>query len=275
MLAASAAAVTALTAAVEKWVSIGKDEAGKLDKRQATPASSHSSFHMPGYMWWIIGASLVVAALSFAWNMLTQIRREEAERKAVLAEAEQQRKVNEEQIKKLREVTALATLLDLNQQQIDEYHRIATDQADRSFRSSQRAMTMGLVVLVACFGAGLWVPSSEARIFLGAIAAVGAALSGFINRTYIAMYGQTLAQLNRYFDQPVLTSFYLTAERLSERPPEGADVEMRREIIRQVLAASARVNGQEPAPALAPGGRRRRKSAAVRPPAPAPAEPEV
>lgn len=35
------------------------------------------------------------------------------------------------------------------------------------------------------------------------------------------MYGQTLSQLNRYFEQPVLTGYYLTAERLCPKPGRG------------------------------------------------------
>jgi hypothetical protein len=99
--------------------------------------------------------------------------------------------------------------LDLNQTQIDEYHRIATDQADRSFRSSQRAMALGLLVIVGCFAAGLYFTNGQPKVFVGAIAGVAAALSAFLNRTYLQMYGQTLSQLNRYFEQPVLTGYYL------------------------------------------------------------------
>jgi hypothetical protein len=206
--------------------------------------SASETSHVPGYLWILAACCLAIVALAFAWYLVTQTRRQDAERQAVIAEAERQKQIGEEQLAQLKEVTALATLLDLNQKQIDEYHRIATDQADRSFKSSQRAVAMGLFVLVGCVAAGLYVPSSEARIFLGAIAAVGAAFSGFLNRTYIHMYGQTLAQLNRYFDQPVLTSYYLTAERLTQNLPRGPEGEVRKEIIRQVLANSSRLGGQ-------------------------------
>ncbi len=106
-------------------------------------------------------------------------------------------------------LTRLATLLELNQSQIDEYHRIATDQADRSFRSSQRAMGLGLLVIVGCFAASLYFGNDQTKVFVAAIAGVAAALSAFLNRTYLQMYGQTLSQLNRYFEQPVLTGYYL------------------------------------------------------------------
>jgi hypothetical protein len=76
------------------------------------------------------------------------------------------------------------------------------------------------------------------------VATVGAALSGFLNRTYIHMYGQTLGQLNRYFDQPVLTGYYLTAERLAQELADNPEGEMRWLIIQQVLESSAHLNNQ-------------------------------
>ena len=77
---------------------------------------------------------------------------------------------------------------------------------------------------------------------MASIAGVGAALAAFLNRTYLQMYGQTLSQLNRYFEQPVLTGYYLTAERLSQGLKDDPESEMRRRIIDQVLEASARMN---------------------------------
>jgi hypothetical protein len=59
--------------------------------------------------------------------------------------------IDAQKLADLKTVTPLATLLELNQPQIDGYHRIATDQADRSFRSSQRAMAWGPPVIVGCF----------------------------------------------------------------------------------------------------------------------------
>ncbi|WP_189960038.1 TRADD-N-associated membrane domain-containing protein [Streptomyces alanosinicus] len=188
---------------------------------------------------------VAVALCYFLW---ARGRKEIAALKAAEETAEQQRELHAQQLSQLKTVTPLATLLELNQTQIDEYHRIATDQADRSFRSSQRAMALGLLIIVGCFAAGLYFTGGATKVFVASIAGVGAALAAFLNRTYLQMYGQTLSQLNRYFEQPVLTGYYLTAERLAQGLTDDPESEMRRRIIDQVLEASARMNnGSGPA----------------------------
>ncbi|MFD5279110.1 hypothetical protein [Streptomyces rubrogriseus] len=77
-------------------------------------------------------------------------------------------------------------------------------------------MGLGRLVIVGCFAAGLYFANGQTKVFVAAIAGVAAALSAFLNRTYLHMYGQTLSQLNRYFEQPVLTGYYLMAERLAK-----------------------------------------------------------
>ncbi|MEU2900967.1 TRADD-N-associated membrane domain-containing protein [Streptomyces sp. NPDC001273] len=219
---------------------------------------------VPLWLWILIGVTVTVIA-GFAIHLLVkQIRREELQLQTAEEAAERQREIDAQKLADLKTVTPLATLLELNQSQIDEYHRIATDQADRSFRSSQRAMALGLLVIVGCFAAGLYFSNGQTKVFVAAIAGVAAALSAFLNRTYLQMYGQTLSQLNRYFEQPVLTGYYLTAERLAQDLGEDPESEMRRRIIDQVLEASARMNngttGEEPP---SPAKRPKKKRAAT------------
>lgn len=217
----------------------------------ANPSRSDTVLSVPPWFWISVLALVASVLCLICWFLWTRIQRERAERRAIHESMASHRELAEKQIAELKTVSSLGMLLDLNQGQIDEYHRIATYQADRSFRSSQRAMWIGLLVIVACFVAGLYLPTAEAKVFVGALAAVGAALSGFLNRTYLHMYRQTLGQLNRYFDQPVLTSYYLTAERLTEDLPDDQRHEMRRSIIGQVLQTSTQLigspNGEQPA----------------------------
>lgn len=241
-------------------LTLGNNEASK-SSTSASSTTTTSSSEPPLALWITLCVCFAIATIVLAWYLWERTRREITARKAAEDEAEHARKVGEKQLAELKTVTALATLLDLNQHQIDEYHRIATGQADRSFRSSQRAMALGLAVLVACFIAGMRVPSEEAKVFFGALAAVGAAFSGFLNRTYIHMYGRTLGQLNRYFDQPVLTGYYLTAERLAQDLPDSPEGEMRKRIIEQVLEASARLNVQPQTDTVPPAPRRLRRAA--------------
>ncbi|MFE2483282.1 hypothetical protein ACFXGR_08415 [Streptomyces mirabilis] len=157
-----------------------------------------------------------------------------------------QRKYEREVMEKLKKTTELATLMELNQGQITRYHNIVTEQADKSFKSSRLAMGVGLLLLVCAAFGGVYVPLEEIRWFIGALAAFSTLLSGYLTKTYLAMYKESIGQLNRYFDQPVLNSYYLTAERLTA----GLDVqhaqEVRQQIINEVLATSSRM-GSRPA----------------------------
>lgn len=220
---------------------------------------------VPLWLWILIGVTVAAVAGIAIYLLVKQIRREDLQLQAAEEAAERQKEIDAQKLADLKTVTPLATLLELNQSQIDEYHRIATDQADRSFRSSQRAMALGLLVIVGCFAAGLYFANGQTKVFVAAIAGVAAALSAFLNRTYLQMYGQTLSQLNRYFEQPVLTGYYLTAERLAQDLGEDPESEMRRRIIDQVLEASARMNngatGEEPPPPSKPKAKKKRTTA--------------
>lgn len=147
-------------------------------------------------------------------------------------------------LEKLRRATELNTLMELNQGQIGDYHKIVTDQADKAFKSSRTAMWVGLVLLVAAAIGGAKVPVEEMRWFLGALAAFSTLLSGYLSRTYMVLYRESISQLNRYFDQPVLNSYFLTAERLTV----GLSVEhaqaVRQQIVNEVLASSSRLTGR-------------------------------
>ncbi|MFI5867663.1 hypothetical protein [Streptomyces sp. NPDC051546] len=220
--------------------------------RETTPDTTPT----PWWVWALGATSLFIIATAVSFYLWTRIKRERTELQAVQAATERQQIEHEQRLTELKTVTPLATLLELNQSQIDEYHRIATDQADRSFRSSQRAMAIGLIIIISCCAAGLYFQNAQVKIFVGSIAAVAAGLSAFLNRTYLQMYGQTLSQLNRYFEQPVLTGYYLTAERLAQGLKDDPESEMRRRIIDQVLQASAKMNGttepEEPQPEQPP-----------------------
>ncbi|MFE2736240.1 hypothetical protein [Streptomyces sp. NPDC059349] len=221
---------------------------------------------VPLWLWILIGVTATAVSGIAIYLLVKQIRREDLQLQAAEEAAELQKEIDAQKLADLKTVTPLATLLELNQSQIDEYHRIATDQADRSFRSSQRAMGLGLLVIVGCFAAGLYFGNGQTKVFVAAIAGVAAALSAFLNRTYLQMYGQTLSQLNRYFEQPVLTGYYLTAERLAQTLGEDPESEMRRRIIDQVLEASARMNngasGEEPPPPAKRQAKKKRAAAA-------------
>ncbi|MEV4790105.1 hypothetical protein AB0K53_32520 [Streptomyces tuirus] len=154
-----------------------------------------------------------------------------------------ERERHKQAMEQLKKTTELATLMGLNQNQIKTYHDIVTEQADKSFRSSRTAMNVGLLLLVAAAIGGVYVPIEEIRWFIGALALFSTVFSAYLSRTYLLLYRESISQLNRYFDQPVLNSFYLTAERLTSGLDTEHGQEVRQQIIDQVLETSTRIGG--------------------------------
>ncbi|MEW1828992.1 hypothetical protein [Streptomyces sp. NPDC088196] len=153
-----------------------------------------------------------------------------------------ERAYHHQTLENLKKATELATLMDLNQGQIKTYHDIVTDQADKSFKSSRIAMGIGMLLLVGAAVGGAFVPLEQVRWFIGALAAFSTLLSGYLSRTYLSLYKESIGQLNRYFDQPVLNSYYLTAERLMEGLGRQHQDEIRMQVICEVLNNGGRMS---------------------------------
>ncbi|MBJ6644868.1 hypothetical protein [Streptomyces sp. BSE7-9] len=153
-------------------------------------------------------------------------------------------------------------LLEFNRQQVLRYHQIVTKQADHSFRAGQAAAAAGLVVIGVCLWVGLNQPGADVKWFSGAISAVGATVSGFINRTYMRMYEKSIQQLSQYFDQPVVTGYYLTAERMAKSFQSSED--SRNLIIAAVLSSAAHITKRSSAPTANQEAPSKRKGKAKR-----------
>lgn len=107
------------------------------------------------------------------------------------------------------------------QKRISFYHEIATDQARRSFLSSQIAASAGflVVVLVAIFAA--FSRKGTGAIAAGVIGTAGAGLSAYVGATFAKAQASASAQLRAFFLQPVDFSRALGAERLLDKVPEN------------------------------------------------------
>ena len=66
--------------------------------------------------------------------------------------------------------------------------------------------------------------------------AIGSVVAGFISNTYLRVYERTLVQLNFYFQQPLVTSYVLTAERLADKMTGSQRDDAQKQIIDRVLA---------------------------------------
>ncbi|MFE2821918.1 hypothetical protein [Streptomyces sp. NPDC059271] len=244
---AGAAAILGVGVALFALVDGGSDSSDKSAKTQNPLDTS--------WIPWValaLGLLLICALIAF---LVTRRRYMANQNRGYSAKLAAQEEYHRHALEKLRRATELNTLMELNQDQIGDYHKIVTDQADKAFKSSRTAMWVGLVLLVAAAIGGVRVPLEEMRWFLGALAAFSTLLSGYLSRTYMVLYRESISQLNRYFDQPVLNSYFLTAERLVAGAGAGADPAfaqaVRQQIINEVLASSSRLTEKTPAEAPA------------------------
>ncbi|MGW1898483.1 hypothetical protein ACWCQB_13745 [Streptomyces hirsutus] len=199
------------------------------------------------WLLWIVAVLAILTLVALTLFLIARRQHLANENRRFNQILKAQEEYKQEVLEKLRKETELATLMGLNQGQINEYHRIVTEQADKAFRSSRVAMGVGLLLLISAAFAGAYVPLEQVRWFIGALAVLSTTLSGYLAKTYLALYKESISQLNRYFDQPVLNSHYLTAERLAEALDREDAIKVRRQIIDEVLAASTKVGTKEDA----------------------------
>ncbi|MFJ2665705.1 hypothetical protein ACIO14_15260 [Nocardia fluminea] len=115
----------------------------------------------------------------------------------------------------------LVGLMRVNRSQMAAYEAQARSQGRTSHTSSIIAMTVGLAII----GAGLWIAvhASDASTKYSAaiLAAVGTATGGYIARTFITVNTVAQEHVRFYFEQPLVQSYLLSAERIVERMPEA------------------------------------------------------
>jgi hypothetical protein len=163
----------------------------------------------------LVGLGLIGAALALRSEARAAFyeRQEQAARRGV-----------DEALDELAVETDLPGLLRLNRRQMEQYETLTRRQASSSYRISHVALAVGLVGLIAGSVSAVVVDGESARIVAGALAVSAGAIASFVARTYLRIYERTLAQLNHYFEQPLVSSYILTAERLVDKmSPERRD----------------------------------------------------
>lgn len=108
----------------------------------------------------------------------------------------------------------LSKLWDITGERLDLYHRIATQQARRSFFNAQVAIAAGFAVILGGTMAAFFAKTSTATISIAALSAMGGVLSTYIGRTFLKLQEDASAHLRAYFLQPQEHFRYLAAERL-------------------------------------------------------------
>ncbi|WP_448642448.1 TRADD-N-associated membrane domain-containing protein [Geodermatophilus sp. URMC 63] len=141
-------------------------------------------------------------------------------------------------IENTEDFTSLPDLLKLNRKAMETYQNLSVRQATTSFRMAEAAMAIGLLVLAAGIVLSLSANSAISKIASAGLATVGGILSGFISRTFIRLHENAMRQLHTYYEQPLINSYMLTAERLTQNLDAARRGQVVEDIIREALARS-------------------------------------
>jgi Cyanobacterial TRADD-N associated 2-Transmembrane domain len=153
--------------------------------------------------------------------------------------ANKNRQRAEEQAKKILRDTSLGNLIGLNREQLALYHAITTHQARSAARNSQAAMSVGFLILLVGAAVAIQTNDQASKLVIGALASIGSIFSGYIGRTFLIAQQRAMEQLYRYWQQPLATSYLLSAERLAkELTDDTSKDEMLASVIGQALAAA-------------------------------------
>ncbi|MCX5178368.1 TRADD-N-associated membrane domain-containing protein [Streptomyces virginiae] len=135
----------------------------------------------------------------------------------------------------------LQNLIEINRAQMKVYQELTTRQAKIASHSCQAAMVFGFLMLVAGAVIALKIATDPAaQVVVGSLAVIGSGVSAYIGKTFFAAQRLAMDQLNLYYRQPLVTSYVLQAERLTNRLEEGSSKQhdMVEGVVKRVLAAA-------------------------------------
>lgn len=131
----------------------------------------------------------------------------------------------------------LPELWKLTHSRLDHYHETVLGQARRSFRSAQLAMWIGFLLLGGFVWVAVKASTTAGSVVAGGLGAVSAALAGYVSRTFVKSQEAAASHLRAYFDQPLMFSRFLAAERLLQ--DGGLAEEKRAEVLGALVLAMA------------------------------------
>jgi len=145
----------------------------------------------------------------------------------------------------------LMGLIKANRKQMDAYEDLARSHAETSYRASLLAMTAGLLLIVTGVAVAILPNSTSTKYAAAIVTAVGAATGGYISRTFLTVQRGATEQMDYYFQQPLVQSYLLSAERLvSQMPAEsrGSQLELVVEAALMQAASTQQLKGQHALP---------------------------
>ena len=134
----------------------------------------------------------------------------------------------------------LRELIKVNREDMGRYQTLTQNQATTSYRWSLAALGAGLAVLIGGIVVVISATGTADKAAVAGLTGISGALASYVARTYLRIYERTLQQLNFYFQQPLVTSYLLAAERVThevDSPPDKHKIRVK--IIEQALDAAA------------------------------------
>jgi hypothetical protein len=145
---------------------------------------------------------------------------------------------------------------ELMQKRLELYERIARSQARVSLFTAQAATGIGVALLLVFAVLAARAPSTASAVTAGSLAAVSAALSGYIGRAAVRSQQEAVVRLRAYFDEPLVFSRYLEAERniavLAEGMTEGERIAILNSAARECAKRAHRARRRQPRPPRRP-----------------------
>ncbi|MGM7670281.1 TRADD-N-associated membrane domain-containing protein [Microbacterium sp. A93] len=120
----------------------------------------------------------------------------------------------------LKDSDDLLGLIKANASQMHAYDLMARRQAAQSHRASMIAMFVGLALVAAGVAVAIMAPDAVSKITGASVTSIGAVVGGYVARTFMANGRRSSENAAFYFQQPLVTSYLLTAERLISQLPE-------------------------------------------------------
>lgn len=196
-----------------------------------------------------VAGGIALALLGFGLLLWANVLRSQARASFYERQEKAAKEGVDSALEQLGDETDLRGLLRLNRRQMEAYEALTRRQAASSYRLSHVALAVGFGVVIAGAIGALSAHEATGKVAAAGLGAIGATISGFIARTYLRIYERTLVQLNHYFEQPLVSSYVLTAERLVDKmSPERRDDALAR-VIDELLgwrSSSAEASGSSP-----------------------------
>lgn len=147
----------------------------------------------------------------------------------------------------------------LNQQLLNSYHAITTAQARTSYRNSQIAMSIGLLILAAGAVTVIRAQTTNAQLVLGALTGLGGAFTAYLSSTFLGVHYRAQEQMKYFYGQPLIQSYLIMAQSLSKKLSKTDEQDRALHEVIDSTLEGARMSAEAVAPREIPSGLRRKR----------------